>query len=204
MTTVLIEYEEVQSLLDILTCYGEYGTTDCYLDPSFNHTAFSDEILDLLQGGMEHPCNDIYTHAHAIRMELKRLGISVEYAEGIAVVPAFNLLVIFYDQPEALSEHRFQSWSELLVRSLSGPDPWHGLQERQAFGDPGLRFSEPDNPYEADARQRVPVPTHWNSQQPRAVQLPQDSYGIWPGNSRRYSVDQGQHRKGSKLQKSVD
>ena len=204
MTAVLVEYVGLDEVIGWLTRNDDQ---DAYLDPDFQYTRFSEELIGVLgqlfpQYDYEERYFGIAHHISFIQSRLEQTGIDVEYAEGIAVVPGANLLVIFYDQPEPLNELRFQSWSELLVRRLPSQHPWHGLQECEAAGDPGLRFRERDYSDQANAHQRVPVSSSGHSQQPRAVQLPKDSDLFRSRNGNRHSVDKGKHRYRGKLQKS--
>lgn len=204
MTAVLVEYEGLDEVIGWLMRNDDQ---DAFLDPDFQYTRFSEELIALLSQLFplhvrEEQYYGIAHHIHFIQTRLEAVGIDVDYAEGIAVVPGANLLVIFYDQPERLNELRFQSWSELLVRCLPDEHSRDRLQERESVGYPGLRISEPDHPNKTNAHQRVPVSSDGHTKQPGAVQLPKDPDRLRNHHGNRHSLDQGKHGRRGKLQKS--
>lgn len=122
MITTLLEYEGIGDMLEQLL-KDRPDSDDVLLDPEFEYTMFSDELLELLTGGKFHESWQVNLHIGWMRSRLKSFGIAIEYAEGIAVLPAVNLLVIFYDQPEPTNELQFQDWAKLLVRGLPKSNP---------------------------------------------------------------------------------
>lgn len=122
MITTLLEYEGLGDLLEQLLTQRP-GYEDVPLDPEHEYTMFSEELLELLAGNKIHEAWQVTLHVAWIRSRLKSFGVAIEYAEGIAVLPAVNLLVIFYDQPEPFNELQFQNWAKLLVRGLAEPHP---------------------------------------------------------------------------------
>lgn len=204
MTAVLVEYE---GLDDVIGWLMRNDDRDAFLDPDFQYTRFSEELIALLAELFplhirEEAYFGIAHHISFIQSRLQQIGVDVEYAEGIAVVPGANLLVIFYDQPEPFNELRFQSWSELLVRRLPDEYSRDRLQERESVGDPGLRFRKPDYSDQTHAHQRVPVSPSGHTKQPGAVQLPKNPDRFRNHHGNRHSLDQGKHRRRGKLQKS--
>ena len=131
--TILVESEAVGNIVELLLLYKDEP-----LDPEFEYTSLSDELLELLEGCSEHPCNDLYGLVEEIRGQLERIGVGLEYAEAVSVIPALNMLLIHFELTVPFDELLFQNWSELFVRGLAREHSRDGLQKRQAPGDPGL------------------------------------------------------------------
>lgn len=188
MVTLLIESPAVK---DFVAAVLASTDPDFAMDGDVCPPAFEDKLFDLLEGGIECPDNDIYEYSEPVREELRRMGISLNYAEGISIIPAASVLLIHYDFSEFTHELRFQNRTDVFVRSLAQCDIGYGLQKRESFGDPGQGFGESDYQYPVHARKRVSVPAVGNSQQPRWLQLHQNPYPIRRYYVYRNPLDQG-------------
>ena len=197
MVTLLIESQAVR---DFIAAVLVSTDPDLAMDGDHCPDTFADMVRDLLEGGIECADNDIYEHANAVRDELKHIGICLDYAEGISLIPAANVILIHYDLPEPTHELQLPNRTDVLVRSLSQLDLGYGLQERKSVGTARQGLSQPDHSHPVHARKRVSVPAAGHAQQPRWLQLSQNPYPIRRYYVYRNPMDQGVYGQCNRVQ----
>lgn len=197
MVTLLIESLAVK---DFIAAVLVSTDPDFAMDGDHCPDAFADKLRDLLEGGIDCPDNDIYEYSNAVRAELKNVGICLDYAEGISIIPAANALLIHYDFSEPSNELRFQHRPDLLVRGVAEQHPRQRLQERQGSGNPRQRLRKPAHLDSVDARKCISLLAGRNAEQSGAVQLHQNPDGLWRSYMSGLAMDQGVVDQGSRVQ----